>query len=65
MKKGVSYSDAPALGAQFKPRMSRAYAEGRRVFPSAINPHPAGTDDQRAWNHGYVNRLNTDYKRDT
>jgi hypothetical protein len=37
-------------------RLTRAYAEGRRIFPSSTNPHVSGTPEHTAWQDGYDNR---------
>lgn len=65
MKKGVSYSDGTGLGAGFKPKLNRAYEEGRRAFPSGTNPFPASTQINVAWQLGYDNRADAAYSRDT
>jgi len=65
MKKGVSYSDGTGLGAGFKPRLNRAYEEGRRVSPSSSNPHVASSPANVAWQLGYDNRADAAYSRDT
>ena len=65
MKKGVSYADGTGLGAGFKPRLSRAYEEGRRIYPSSSNPYTSGTESYVAWQLGYDNRADAAYLRDT
>lgn len=65
MKKGVSYSDATGLGAGWKPRLNRAYEEGRRQYPSGTNPHVANSPANLAWQHGEDNRADAAYQRDT
>lgn len=70
MKKGVSYSDATGLGPGFRPRLSKAYAEGRAVSLAggAATDNPAdglGNDLEKAWDHGFDNSADADYKRDT
>lgn len=63
--KMTGYSDASGLGWQWKPRLTRAYANGRISYPSSSNPHTSGTDSYLAWKHGYDNRADAAYKRET
>lgn len=65
MKKGVSYSDGTGLGAGFKPKLNRAYEEGRRQFPTTTTTFVAGSPQDVAWTLGYDNRADAAYKRDT
>jgi hypothetical protein len=61
----LGYSGATLLGQGFKPKLFNAYAEGRRQFPSAVNPFPANTDQNRAWQYGFDNRANANFKFET
>lgn len=65
MKKGVSYADGTGLGAGFKPKLNRAYEEGRRAFPSGTTTFVADSPQDVAWTLGYDNRADSDYQRDT
>jgi hypothetical protein len=61
----IGYADATGLGAAWKPRLTRAYNDGRRSYPSSSNPHTSGTPEYTAWQHGYDNRADSAYKRET
>lgn len=65
--KMVGYADASGLGAAWKPRLMKAYAEGRRDAHggSGSNMHAANSEADLAHDHGYTNRANSDYKRET
>lgn len=65
MKKGVSYADGTGLGAGWKPKLNRAYAEGRQAVPSGTTTFVAGSPQDVAWTLGYDNRADAAYKRDT
>jgi hypothetical protein len=65
IRKGVSHASSLTGAAQFKPKLSRAYEEGRRQFPSGTNPFAASTPQNTAWQRGYDNRADAAYKRDT
>jgi hypothetical protein len=65
IRKGVSHASATTAAAQFKPKLSLAYEEGRRQFPSGTNPFAANSPQNIAWQLGYDNRADAAYKRDT
>lgn len=60
-------SSGSTLGFGYNPKLTRAYAEGRRSFPSASNPHTSGQPVYTAWQHGYDNRADSSqpYKAET
>jgi hypothetical protein len=64
-RKGLGYSGATGLGPGFQPALMRAYAEGRRSFPSATNPHVTDTPKYKAWQYGYDNRADSAYQFET
>jgi len=61
------YSDATGLGGAWKPRLTKAYAEGRADYwgGSGSNPHTANSPADLAHDHGYTNRGDAAYKRET
>jgi hypothetical protein len=67
--KMIGYHDASGLGAGWKPRLTRAYAEGRAVGiasgAATLNPDDGkGTPLEKAWDHGHTNAANSAYKRE-
>ncbi len=62
--KPPSYSDATGLGPGWKPRLERAYAEGRRdALGTGGNLHQANSPADLASDHGYANRADAAYRR--
>jgi len=64
--KNTGYTDATGLGWAWKPRLVRAYAEGRRDAHggSGSNMHATNSPADLAHDHGYTNRANSAYKRE-
>lgn len=67
--KMVGYADATGLGAAFKPKLTRAYADGRKVGgdggAATLNPEDGrGSDLEKAWDHGFTNAADSAYKRE-
>jgi hypothetical protein len=46
-------------------RLTRAYSDGRNQYPSTVNPHPASTPENTAWQLGYDNLANAAYQYET
>lgn len=70
MGKWVGYMGATGLGAGLKPRLIRAYAEGRRVGraggAATDNPEDgAGTPLEAAWDYGFVHQADAAYQFET
>jgi hypothetical protein len=65
VRKGVSHATSITAAGQFKPKLNKAYEEGRRQFPSGTNPFAANTPQNTAWQLGYDNLADAAYKRDT
>ena len=68
--KMIGYSGATGLGAGWKPRLTRAYAEGRAVGKASgaatLNPEDGkGTEREKAWDHGHTNAADAAYKFET
>ena len=68
--KMLGYADATGLGPGRKPRLIRAYAEGRAVGKgggaATANPDDGkGSELEKAWDHGFDNQANAAYKRET
>lgn len=63
--KHEGFAGATGLGYAWNPKLCRAYAEGRRSFPSATNPHTSGQPVYTAWQYGYDNRASGSYKFET
>jgi len=68
--KMIGYSDATGLGAGWKPRLMKAYAEGRAVAAAGgaatANPEDGdGTPLEDAWDHGFDNIAEASYQRET
>ena len=61
-KKGIGYQAATGLGPGWNPRLMKAYAEGRRSYPSTSNPFTSGTADYTAWQYGQDNKADADYQ---
>jgi hypothetical protein len=64
--KNVGYKGATGLGPGYKPRLTRAYAEGRVVGiasgAATLNPEDGlGTPREKAWDHGHTNAASADY----
>lgn len=67
--KMLGYADATGLGSGWKPRLTRAYAEGRAVGKAggAATANPAdgkGNELEKAWDHGLVNSDEPAYQRE-
>ena len=67
--KMIGYNDATGLGPQWKPRLTKAYAEGRAVGiaegDATDNPYDGlGNDAEKAWDHGFDNAADGDYQRE-
>lgn len=67
--KMLGYADATGLGSGWKPRLTRAYAEGRAVGiaggAATLNPADGkGNELEKAWDHGHSNQANAAYKRE-
>ena len=65
----IGYADATGLGPGWKPRLTRAYAEGRVVGiaggAATLNPEDGrGTPLEAAWDHGRTNAGDSAYKRE-
>jgi len=65
VRKGVAYATGTGLGAGWKPKLNRAYAEGRQQYPTTTTTFVAGSPQDVAWTLGYDNRADAAYKRDT
>ena len=68
-KKGIGYAGATGLGPAWKPRLMKAYAEGRRVGidegDATDNPEDGlGTDREKAWDEGFDNAADADYRHE-
>lgn len=69
-KHDIGYSGATGLGPGWKPRLTRAYAEGRAVGKAGgadtDNPEDTlGTDLEKAWDEGFDNAADADYQFET
>ena len=59
----LDYCDATGLGPGYKPRLTRAYAEGRVAANATDNPEDTkGTALEKAWDQGFTNKASADYK---
>lgn len=65
MGKYVGYMSGTGLGPGLKFRLVRAYVNGRQIYPSSSNPHPASTPENTAWQLGYDNRADSAYRYET
>jgi len=68
--KFVGYSGATGLGPGWKPKLTRAYAEGRAVGRAGglatANPEDTkGTPLEKAWDYGFDNQANAAFKYET
>lgn len=64
--KMIGYADATGLGAGWKPRLTKAYMEGRADWygTTTTSPHQANSPADLAYDHGYANRADAGYKRE-
>lgn len=46
-------------------RLTRAYSDGRNIYPDSTNPHTASTPENTAWQLGYDNRADSGYAYET